>query len=183
MADTVSDLRKALLTEQERGLLDKFSKTTPDLGETHSEEAAKLKAPGGFRRGFLNAKADAAGIPLANRPPAWRKSLVSSVRPLLNVGYFDRVLGVQVVGGVLLKNVSAGGEASSSATVLAICKAFVGSGVLFMPGAFARAGWAFSSVALVGIALLALTILSMNSFNATGISLGRTLTNMAADSR
>ena len=57
MADTVSDLRKALLTEQDRaGVLEKFSKTTADFREHDavSAEAAKLKAPGGPKNECMN---------------------------------------------------------------------------------------------------------------------------------
>lgn len=170
-----SDLRRALLSEQQhRAAAASLAQTAPELGggADRTASAAALKAPGGFRRGFLHQQASAAGIPLEQRPAAWRKSLLTSLRPLLSVGYFDRVLGVAIIDGVLEMNMEQRGEAGDVPTVLAICKAFVGSGILFMPGAFARAGWAFSSVTLVGIAALngCCIGLLLESVDVTGLS-------------
>ena len=114
-----SDLRKALLSEQQhRAASGGLAHTAPELlgggggaAADRTAAAAALKAPGGFRRGFLHQQASAAGIPLERRPAAWRKSLVASVRPLLSVGYFDRVLGVAIIDGVLEMNMEQRGEA------------------------------------------------------------------------
>ena len=76
-----SDLRKALLSEQQRklGSVAQLAQTAPVLGE-HATAAGALKAPGGFRRGFLNQQASLEGIPMTERPAAWRRSLVATVR-------------------------------------------------------------------------------------------------------
>lgn len=46
------------------------------------------------RRNHLHSVAESKGIPMEERPAAWNKSLVESVRPLIRVGYFERVLGM-----------------------------------------------------------------------------------------
>jgi len=170
MNPDVRDLHKALLSEHQdaRSKLggdSAYAKTAPVLGESANIEASTLKQPGGFRRHHLNREADERGVPYAQRPTSWQQSLVKSVRPLIRVGYFNRVLGVGT-------RVDERGECGQMQTAAAILKSFVGSGVLFMPGAVAQAGWAVSSVTIVIVALLnAVCVrLLLDSIEHTGIN-------------
>ena len=145
---TEPEERKALLSSPGTAMTPKchprdrkhLAMTMPELSEAPNTHMQHLKALGGFRRAFLNARADEAGIPMEARPAAWRQ-------PLLRVNHFERVLGHNGTS-------PDDGTAGTRATVLAIVKSFVGSGILFMPGGFAQAGWMLSTALLLGIAIL-----------------------------
>uniref|UniRef100_A0A7S4BHV5 Amino acid transporter transmembrane domain-containing protein n=1 Tax=Chrysotila carterae TaxID=13221 RepID=A0A7S4BHV5_CHRCT len=140
--EAVVDLHKALLTESAAIA---GSQSVPVMSGT----ARALKTPGGFRRAYLHAQADAKGIAEDARPAAWSESLLSTVRPLARVGYFEHALGLSIG-----TETASRGDVGVVATVIGILKSFLGSGLLFLPGAYASAGWALASVLLVAIAAL-----------------------------
>eukprot|EP00930_Biecheleria_cincta_P083233 TRINITY_DN72841_c0_g1_i1.p1 TRINITY_DN72841_c0_g1~~TRINITY_DN72841_c0_g1_i1.p1 ORF type:complete len:499 (+),score=60.36 TRINITY_DN72841_c0_g1_i1:62-1558(+) len=150
--ESVVDLHKALLAEQNKQQVSqlKRSKSHEPVGGDTSDARA-WKAPGGFRREFLHAQAEASGVPMELRPKIWQESLMRSVRPLIRVGYFDSVLGIRLdEDGQNLPLLQ--GESGTLQTILAVAKSFVGSGVTFLPGAFIQGGWLFSSLFLIVIA-------------------------------
>jgi len=116
------------------------------------DEVRHLKTPGGFRRNFLHTQASLEGVPMEARPKAWRTSLMTSVKPLIRIGYFDAVLGIRLdEDGEELPALA--GESGMVQTILALAKSFVGSGITFLPGAFSKGGYLFSPLVLVIIAL------------------------------
>ena len=70
--EAVADLHKALLAEaNEEPLLGRSGNSAPTQGNP-SAVAGHLKSPGGFRRDFLHSRAEADGVPMDERPQAWR---------------------------------------------------------------------------------------------------------------
>jgi len=64
------------------------------------------------------------------------------------------------------------GQAGEVHTAVTVLKSFIGSGITFMPGAFAKGGWLFSTVLLLGIALVnyVCIVLLIECRNKTGLS-------------
>mmetsp|Transcript_41047 Transcript_41047/g.106147 ORF Transcript_41047/g.106147 Transcript_41047/m.106147 type:complete len:514 (-) Transcript_41047:283-1824(-) len=148
--ENVADLHRALLKEHTKsmGELDPMRmeriRSEPAVEREPSADARALKAPGGFRRGFLHRLAESQGIPLDERPAVWNQSLVESLQPMVRAG---SMLGFYLDDEgheIALPE----GQSGIPATLLAIAKSFVGSGITFLPGAVANGGWLFSPIAL-----------------------------------
>eukprot|EP00747_Dinoflagellata_sp_TGD_P149769 gnl/TRDRNA2_/TRDRNA2_177053_c3_seq1.p2 gnl/TRDRNA2_/TRDRNA2_177053_c3~~gnl/TRDRNA2_/TRDRNA2_177053_c3_seq1.p2 ORF type:complete len:499 (+),score=89.90 gnl/TRDRNA2_/TRDRNA2_177053_c3_seq1:86-1582(+) len=118
------------------------------------EEISKLKEPGGFRRHYLNAQAEEAGIPQSQRPAAWRSSLMDRLRPLARSGYFDSILGIRLDPNTGEEIEQAAGTTSDLGTYVALLKCYIGTCITFIPGAFAKGGWLFSSLTLLTLGVV-----------------------------
>lgn len=155
--EAVADLHKALLKEHGFGFraVPKAS-TEPslrkELTDLASEAAAELKTPGGFRRSFLHRQAEASGVPMELRPTHWNKPLMTKLRPLVRVGYFESILGISEEG--IMADELQVGEAGITSTIFAIIKGFIGTGITVMSAAFAKGGWAEAATMLIFIGLL-----------------------------
>lgn len=117
------------------------------------DEAARLKTPGGFRRHYLHGEAEAAGVPMAQRPATWRRSFVEGLRSAA-ITLHEAPLGMRLDGDTGAEVSAPKGTAGVTQTALAVMKSFVGSGITFLPAAFAEGGWLFSGPVLVFIALV-----------------------------
>lgn len=151
--EAVTDLHKALLADKEKGV--PKSKSGPLLSgpDKSGPLLTEIAQPGGFRREFLNRKADQDGVPVEQRPLHWQTSFMTSVRPLIRVGYFESILGIRLnEEGEQVPMVQ--GECGLVHSILTLVKSFVGTGILFLPGAFLQGGWLFSPLVLVGVAAL-----------------------------
>jgi len=159
--ETIADFHRALVREHtapsvpadENQPWRKYN-SEPDLPREAKEDVKSLKTPGGFRRDYLHTLAESKGIPFEDRPAHWNKSLVDSVRPLIRVGYFERVLGIYIGEDGEESSGEPAGNMSVMSMTLATAKSFVGSGITFLPGAFGSGGWAFSTVAMVSVAAI-----------------------------
>mmetsp|Transcript_95992 Transcript_95992/g.291589 ORF Transcript_95992/g.291589 Transcript_95992/m.291589 type:complete len:500 (+) Transcript_95992:88-1587(+) len=158
--EAVADLHKALAREAPRGepgYGPGYGSLSRSMSEgdvvARGDEAARLKTPGGFRRHYLNERAEAAGVPLEERPGTWQRSLMESVRSA-SVSHRESLLGIRLHPVTGAEVTPERGQATEAQTVLTILKSFVGSGITFMPGAFAKGGWLFSVALLLAIALV-----------------------------
>lgn len=151
--EAVADLHKAIKRESERasGYGSERGRSRSFHGpERGSEDAPHLKTPGGFRRHFMNEQADMRGLPETQRPLQWKTSMIRSLGPLAHAT--NPPMGILVDPKTGMELPADEGAAGMTPTALAIVKSFVGSGITFMPGAFAQGGWLFSSVVLMIIA-------------------------------
>lgn len=122
------------------------SEPTGKLSET---SASTLAEPQAFRRHFLQQKADAAGVPLGSQPAELKQSFVQRVRPLVCSGYYGDLLGDDLDElAPLMPNVKQTKLDDTAATV-AMFKAFIASGLTFLPSSAAKAGWFFSAITLI----------------------------------
>eukprot|EP00747_Dinoflagellata_sp_TGD_P207942 gnl/TRDRNA2_/TRDRNA2_81475_c0_seq1.p1 gnl/TRDRNA2_/TRDRNA2_81475_c0~~gnl/TRDRNA2_/TRDRNA2_81475_c0_seq1.p1 ORF type:complete len:500 (+),score=98.76 gnl/TRDRNA2_/TRDRNA2_81475_c0_seq1:120-1619(+) len=156
-----ADLKKALIKEIDPlkdpvyGAMRSKASSARSSDSEGSETMKKLRAPGGLRRDYLNSAAEEAGVPEEKRPKAWKRTFLESVRPLIATGYYDNKLGISLDPdtGAEIDVADGEGEADSVATVLAIFKSFVGTGITFLPGAYAYGGFLFCSLGVVMIAI------------------------------
>eukprot|EP00747_Dinoflagellata_sp_TGD_P164609 gnl/TRDRNA2_/TRDRNA2_184774_c0_seq1.p1 gnl/TRDRNA2_/TRDRNA2_184774_c0~~gnl/TRDRNA2_/TRDRNA2_184774_c0_seq1.p1 ORF type:complete len:510 (-),score=101.52 gnl/TRDRNA2_/TRDRNA2_184774_c0_seq1:86-1615(-) len=130
-------------TQQRKPSTARFDRDKP------KEEISKLKEPGGFRRHYLNTQADEAGIPEEQRPAAWKSSFMQNIRPLVHMGYFDSILGTRLDPETGAEMAHEEGSIGTTATVLALLKCYIGSGITFTPGAFSQGGWLFCIACLI----------------------------------
>mmetsp|Transcript_13684 Transcript_13684/g.36636 ORF Transcript_13684/g.36636 Transcript_13684/m.36636 type:complete len:536 (+) Transcript_13684:123-1730(+) len=148
--ETVRDLHRALITS-EPSPEDGPGEATAGVGSSQSEpvlptmEAPRIKEPGGFRRDFLRRRAEAEGEPVN---VVWLGSLVEEMSTeggMLNrllsysqfpYGYMFDDDGNRIRGAE--RQVKA--DATNSQIALAIFKAFVAEGIMFLPGAVRNAG-------------------------------------------
>jgi len=149
--EAVADLHKAIKKESARagGYGSTGRSRSLHIPETSSGEARQLKTPGGFRRHFMNEQADMCGVPEEHRPLLWKRSLMRSLGPLAPA---TKALAFPIDPKTGMELPADEGCSGLTPTALAIVKSFVGSGITFMPGAFAEGGWLFSSVVLSIIA-------------------------------
>lgn len=152
--EAVHDVHKALASGAEASsgnynTMARFQSDSQTLAR--NDEAKQLKAPGGFRRHYLHGQADAAGVPRENRPPSWKSAFLENVRSA-GVKVHEAPLGMRLdrSGRYVAP---AKGTAEIPQTVMAVLKSFVGSGITFLPAAFAEGGWLFSGPVLVSIAM------------------------------
>lgn len=153
--EAVADLRKAIKRESERAggygaAAGRSRSSSFHVSETGNGEAKHLKTPGGFRRHFMNEQADMRGLPEEQRPLQWKRSFMRSLGPLAHATKPPMAILIDPKTGMELP--ADEGVSGLTPTALAIVKSFVGSGITFMPGAFAQGGWLFSSVVLTIIA-------------------------------
>lgn len=116
------------------------------------DEIGKLKMPGGFRRDWLHRRADEAGIPEENRPEHWES--VDMLEPLIVSSRLISNISGQAFDDDGQEVAMPEGTISTRTAGITIAKSFMGSGVCFLPGAFAQAGWLFGTVALLAMATL-----------------------------
>mmetsp|Transcript_34295 Transcript_34295/g.82880 ORF Transcript_34295/g.82880 Transcript_34295/m.82880 type:complete len:500 (+) Transcript_34295:62-1561(+) len=188
---TVADLHRHLLSEV---ATDKFPisrlKSDPSgrSSTTNPGGGAKLKQPGGFRRAFLRDEAEKRGVGLADMPISWLRDLKVDLRRLSRLGYFHNVFGMTFnEDSGQCQELQAGGTLGTVSTVLLLLKSFVGTGILFLPGAMSQGGWCFSGVLLfcVGLASAVCIRLLMECVDKTGSSsfagIGRRAIGSAGD--
>jgi len=161
--ENVRDLHRALLEkrEEEDGAAGSeaplaVSQSMPALGQA---EAHRVAEPGGFRRDFLRRRAEEAGDHSPTR--AYDVSLVEILneRSILNriASYAEFPYGMlyDEDGNLVApdkRQVAA--DASNAQVGLAIFKAFVAEGIMFLPGAFRNGGWLVSTVVMVAVAYI-----------------------------
>jgi len=155
--EACADVHKAL-HEQRRINMQAYgamarSNSVPAHSDPDKSQIASLRAPNGFRRNFLNKQADEAGIPFEDRPQVWQRSFMDSIKPLFRVGYFDSILGISLDPDTGARvDPTEGTSSSLTQTALALLKSFIGSGITFLPGAFAQGGWVICLFMLLSIA-------------------------------
>eukprot|EP00929_Paragymnodinium_shiwhaense_P044056 TRINITY_DN22604_c0_g1_i5.p1 TRINITY_DN22604_c0_g1~~TRINITY_DN22604_c0_g1_i5.p1 ORF type:complete len:412 (+),score=59.49 TRINITY_DN22604_c0_g1_i5:78-1313(+) len=146
--DSVADLHRHLLREHQPDVLRCQSDTTANAVPEN-----ELKAPGGFRRGFLNQQADADGRAPEQRPKAWKKPFMEKIKPLIKLGYYERLLNI---GGLTEEGEEIAvpaGELGTGQTVALLVKSFFGSGITFTPAAFSHGGSIFSPSVTVALGI------------------------------
>jgi solute carrier family 36 (proton-coupled amino acid transporter) len=150
---------KTILSEiKERCLSDSsgIKRPTSEPPQKRLDEVADLKTPQGFRRYFLKDKANGSGLDADDYPETWRTSFMESIRPIIRSGYYDTLLGISTdkdTGEIRLPTI---GQASIAWTTIALLKSFVGSGVMFLPSAFAKGGWLYSVIMFFTLAFVTL---------------------------
>jgi len=130
------------------------SRSASQPAMTKGGGAANLLAPQGFRRHFLNTKADQKGIPPERRPGAWQTSFMDTIRPLVLSGYYDSILGMTIDPETGMVRTLEAGSVSTAAAGITLVKSFVGTGIMFLQDGFAQGGWLFSSVTMLAIAVV-----------------------------
>jgi len=117
------------------------------------DEAARLKTPGGFRRHYLHGQAEAAGVPMEDRPATWQRSFMEGLRSAA-ITLHEAPLGMRLDAATGAEVAPPKGTAGTLQTALAVMKSFVGSGITFLPAAFSAGGWLFSGPVLIFIACI-----------------------------
>eukprot|EP00397_Hematodinium_sp_SG-2012_P025581 GEMP01026738.1.p1 GENE.GEMP01026738.1~~GEMP01026738.1.p1 ORF type:complete len:522 (+),score=62.98 GEMP01026738.1:144-1709(+) len=109
---------------------------------------ASLKEPGGFRRNYLQNRADEAGVPEEFRPKVWQSRIVDYT---LTLSLFEDY------GGKEHPSVEDTERhvTSNTKVFFALLKANVGPGALFLPQAFQNGGYAVSVIGILLLAVLA----------------------------
>lgn len=131
---------------EENSLARQQSEPTLKLSET---SARTLAEPQAFRRHFLQQKAEAAGVSLESQPQELKQSFMERVRPLVCSGYYDDLLGNDLDELAPLNPNVQQTKLDDTAATVALFKAFIGSGVTFIPSSAAKAGWLFSAITLI----------------------------------
>lgn len=152
--EMVADVHKALARSPGGTNYSTMARSMSDSRTmARGDDARRLKAPGGFRRHYLNEQAEAAGVPERERPQTWRRSFMQTLRSA-SVLHHEALLGIRLDAATGAEVSPPRGTAGLPQTALAVLKSFVGSGITFLPGAFAQGGWLFSTPVILTIAMV-----------------------------
>jgi len=123
-------------------------RSEPNVSKFSGASASSLAEPQAFRRHFLQQKAEATGVSADSQPKELKQSFLDRVRPLVCSGYYDDLLGDDLEELAPLKP-SVELKLDDTAATVALFKAFIASGVTFIPSSAAKAGWFYSAITLV----------------------------------